>query len=122
MKDDTVIEPIGGIVGATNLFTVAPADFAITAIERTDSSANPAATTPAGTVFVAAGAAFHVTVEARDSEVEELAASDNPTTGVRPRHYTDGELESLLNGFDVCERKVYAEGVRAFSMRKTRAR
>jgi hypothetical protein len=65
MRDASVAQPI---TGSSNAFVSKPADFAITAVERPDASANPGASTPAGTIFVAAGAPFRATVEARDAE------------------------------------------------------
>ncbi len=68
LKDASVADPVGGIRGATNLFVVSPADFVITNVSRPDLTANPGVSTPTGDVFVAAGAPFRVTVDARDSE------------------------------------------------------
>ncbi len=65
LRDDTMAQPI---TGASNAFVVRPADFALTAIERPDTSANPGASTPAGTIFVQAGDPFRVTLEVRDAE------------------------------------------------------
>lgn len=85
LKDDTVSEPVGGIAGATNFFVSKPADFFITAIERPDTSANPGATTPSGTIFVAAGDPFRVTVETRDAEGD-----------VTPNYGNESSAEGLL--------------------------
>jgi MSHA biogenesis protein MshQ len=68
LKDDTVAEPVGGMLGATHLFVVKPADLVITTVTRPDLSANPGTSTPPDEVFVAAGGPFHVTLEARDAE------------------------------------------------------
>ena len=67
MKDDTVVEPAGGITGVSNLFVVKPADFDIT-VKRPDGSANPAGDTPGGGILTAAGAPFQAIVEVRDLE------------------------------------------------------
>jgi len=68
LKDDSVSEPVGGIAGASNAFVVKASNFVITDITRLDLVANPAASTPTGDIFVAAGADFRVVVEVRDSE------------------------------------------------------
>ena len=67
MKDDTVVEPAGGITGVSNLFVVKPADFDIT-VKRPDGAANPAGDTPGGGILTAAGAPFQAIVEGRDLE------------------------------------------------------
>jgi MSHA biogenesis protein MshQ len=68
MKDATVTQPVGGIRGATNNFVVRPATFALSNIRRTsDNFANPGAADANGIAFLAAGAPFSMTVEARDS-------------------------------------------------------
>ncbi len=67
-RDATVSDPPGGVLGASDSFVVRPATFVVTGVERLDGTPNPGATTPAGTVFVAAGDAFSVTVEARDAD------------------------------------------------------
>jgi hypothetical protein len=79
IKDDSVPEPVGGITGFAS-FVSKPADFAITSITRTDDSANPGASTPAGTVFVDAGEPFKVTVEVRDAERSLTPNYGNETT------------------------------------------
>ena len=68
IKDDTVVEPVGGVLGASNLFVVAPANFSIASVTRPDTSPNPGSSLPTDPVFVAAGAPFSVTVEVRDAE------------------------------------------------------
>jgi len=80
IKDDTVAEPAGGITGATALFVVKPANLVITSVQRPDTTANPGASTPSGTIFVAAGTAFRVTVEVRDSEGSRAPNYGNEST------------------------------------------
>jgi len=80
IKDDTVAEPAGGITGATALFVVKPANLVITSVQRPDTTANPGASTPSGTIFVAAGTAFRVTVEVRDSEGSRTPNYGNEST------------------------------------------
>ena len=80
MKDDTAAAPAGGIRGATALFVVKPADFAILSVQRPDTSPNPGASTPSGAIFVAAGSAFRVTVEVRDAEGTRTPNYGNEST------------------------------------------
>jgi MSHA biogenesis protein MshQ len=68
LRDTGAGTPAGGIAGATNPFVVKPADFVVTSVTRPNGSANPGATTPSGSVFVAAGDPFAAVVEARDAE------------------------------------------------------
>ncbi len=71
MKDDSVADPNlpNGIRGSTNPFVVKPADLVLSGIQRTsDAFANPGAADENGTVFIAAGNPFTLTVTARDSE------------------------------------------------------
>lgn len=67
-RDATVSDPVGGIPGASNSFVVKPSSFVVTNVERLDGTPNPGGTTPTDAVFVAAGNAFSVTVEARDAD------------------------------------------------------
>jgi MSHA biogenesis protein MshQ len=67
-KDDTVTEPLTGIRGTTNPFVMRPADLMTTLVERLDAKPNPGSSLPTGTIFVAAGDPFRVTVEVRDAE------------------------------------------------------
>lgn len=66
--DDTVVEPITGITGGSSPFVVRPSTLVVTSVERPDGSSNPGVSSPAGTVFVAAGTPFRVEVEVRDAE------------------------------------------------------
>lgn len=75
MKDS-----VGGSRGASNFFVVSPADFFITSIQRLDLSANPGIAVPTGEVFVAAGAPFRVTLEARDAEGDRTPNYGNEAT------------------------------------------
>jgi len=88
MKDDTTSDPQlpGGIRGGTNLFVVKPADFVLSDIARTaDGFPNPGAGDANGPVFVRAGEAFSVTVEARDAEGDPTPnyGRETPAEGVR---------------------------------------
>ncbi len=71
MKDDSVADPAlpNGIRGGSNAFVVKPADFVLSAIQRSsDAFANPGAADENGTVFIKAGNPFTVTVTAKDAE------------------------------------------------------
>ncbi|NNL66097.1 MAG: LamG domain-containing protein [Myxococcales bacterium] len=80
MWDDTVPEPAIGIIGVSNRFVVKPADFFVTAVQRPDLTANPGIAVPTGEVFVAAGAPFRVTLEARDAEGDRTPNYGNEAT------------------------------------------
>ena len=70
MKDDTTgnANLPNGIRGSTGTFVWKPANFIVSGIKRTsDSFANPAASTPGGTVFLGAGQPFTATVTAVES-------------------------------------------------------
>lgn len=69
----------GDIRGATSAFVVSPADFVITRVEDSSSVANPGASAMNGTGFVAAGEAFTVVVEARDSQGSRTPNYGNET-------------------------------------------
>lgn len=56
-----------GFTGASDPFVVKPAGFVVTRVESLSGTANPGASSPTGAGFVAAGEAFLVEVEARDS-------------------------------------------------------
>ena len=56
------------LAGGTNPFVVKPASLVISRVESAAGLANPAATSMNADPFVAAGEAFHVDVEARDSD------------------------------------------------------
>jgi len=55
------------IAGATNAFVVRPADLVVSRVASIAGAVNPAATSATGSGFVAAGEAFRVEVEARNS-------------------------------------------------------
>ena len=65
--DDNEVSQAVTIRGASGLFVVQPGGFFITTIETVAAVANPG-TTNAGSGFVAAGEAFHLVVEVRDTE------------------------------------------------------
>ena len=70
MKDATTGNPSlpTGIRGSTGTFVSQPANLVLSNIKRTsDSFANPAASTAAGTVFIGAGQSFTATVTALES-------------------------------------------------------
>ncbi|MDZ7735440.1 MAG: DUF6701 domain-containing protein [Gammaproteobacteria bacterium] len=97
MKDDSVVEPVAGIVGASSLFVVQPADFTLSDIERTsDSFANPGAGDANGPVFIAAGADFSVTVTARDAEGDPTPNYGQESTAEDVR--LDSDLEAPAGG------------------------
>ena len=68
LADLSVVEPSGGIPGATGGFVVRPAELEIAAIRRPDGTSNPAIAVPTGSVFVAAGTPFEVDVRVLDAE------------------------------------------------------
>lgn len=69
LKDDDIASHPNVIQGGSNAFVVKPAELAILEIVRaSDGAANPGAVDVNGAVFLAAGEAIGVTVEARDAE------------------------------------------------------
>jgi len=81
LKDDTVLEPVGGIQGATINFVVKPADFVVTQVERTsDGFDNPGSDVPAEPAFMVAGDPFTVAVEVRDAEGSRTPNYGNEST------------------------------------------
>jgi len=71
VKDESAADPSlpGGIRGGTNPFVSRPAEFELSAIERSaDGFANPGAAGAGGGAFIGAGESFSVTVTARDAE------------------------------------------------------
>jgi MSHA biogenesis protein MshQ len=75
----------GVIGGSTGNIVVKPATFVLTNVARTsDGVANPGATSPNGTIFLPAGAAFSATVTARDAEGDATRnfGRETPAEGV----------------------------------------
>ncbi len=73
------------IRGATNAFVVKPANLAIARVETLAGVSNPAASTPIGPAFVAAGAPFRVEVDALDAEgsLTPSYGTETPAEGIR---------------------------------------
>ncbi|WP_049723801.1 DUF6701 domain-containing protein [Gilvimarinus polysaccharolyticus] len=72
------------VTGASNSFVVKPYTLAVSSVNRADATANPE-TQSAGAGFVAAGEAFTVTVEARNSAGNITPNFGNESTPQRPR-------------------------------------
>lgn len=89
-RDDSSYSSASHVLsGASNLFVVRPTAFAFTEIVRaSNGAANSAAASSAGAVFMPAGVAMGVTVEARDSENSRTPnyGKESPAEGLLLEH------------------------------------
>ena len=96
------------LAGGTNPFVVKPASLVVSRIESAAGLANPAATSMTADPFVAAGEAFHVDVEARDSDGDRTPnfGRESVPEGVRvsstglvlPVGGRHGSMNDVING------------------------
>lgn len=106
---ETTNDPAVTLMGSSNSFIVKPYTLAVSAVQRSDETNNPAGTNEAAKQFVAAGDQFKMFVEARNSEGNRTPNFGKETTSENnikivlqsPLTYPAGGTLTALSGSSV---------------------